>query len=245
MNSKSNSFKRFTFFAVIATVCIFNMTFCNAKTLDFSGMTWTVKSGRGGPGPCNWSENNAWVDSSGQLHLKISKSTDGKWYCGEVFTPGNIGFGEYEWFVIGRVDNFDKNVVLGLFPYGGPDGQNEIDIEMAKWGKNGNRTGNFTVYPAKSGINYTTKTFMFTLSGDYTTHRFNWQSKSVYFQMLNGHRTDNKNQISNWNFVPANYLDYIPQEPMPLHLNLWLRKGLAPSDGKEVEIIIKSFTYTK
>ena len=63
--------------------------------------------------------------------------------------------------------------------------------------------------------------------------------------MLNGHRTDNNNQISYCNFAPANYLDYIPQDPMPLHLNLWLRKGLAPSDGKEVEIIIKSFTYTK
>jgi hypothetical protein len=135
MNSKCNFFKKFTIYAVSVAVCICTLNFCNAKTLDFSGMTWTVKSGRGGPGPCNWSENNAWVDSSGQLHLKISKATDGKWYCGEVYTPGNLGFGEYEWFVIGRMDNFDKNIVLGLFPYGGPDGQNEIDIEMAKWGR--------------------------------------------------------------------------------------------------------------
>ncbi len=230
--------------AVVIAACLLSVPVCNAKSLNFSGRTWIVKSGMGGPGPCNWSEDNAWVDSTGQLHLKISMA-NGKWYCGEVYTTENLGFGTYKWYVTGRVDKLDKNVVLGLFPYSGPDGQNEIDIEMAKWEDPANPMGNFTVYPAKRGRSYTTKTFSFTLVGDSTTHMFNWQSKSVYFQMFNGHRTDNKHKISDWNFVPANYLNYIPQQAMPLHLNLWLRKGLAPSDGQEVEIIIERFFYTK
>ena len=77
--------------------------------------------------------------------------TEGKWYCAEVFSNDKLGFGRYEWYVIGRVDKLDKNVVLGLFPYLGPAGRNEIDIEMAARGKANNDRGNFTVWPAKKG----------------------------------------------------------------------------------------------
>jgi hypothetical protein len=31
---------------------------------------------------------------------------------------------------------------------------------------------------------------------------------------------------------------------MPIHMNLWLYDGNAPSDGKEVEVIIHNFKYT-
>jgi len=228
---------------MLVLVCVF--VFAGAKTLKFAGYDWTVRpSGNGGPGPNDWSENNAWVDSSEQLHLKITKS-NGKWYCADVSTTQRLGFGQYQWYVIGRVDELDKNVVFGLFPYLGPDGQNEIDIEMAKWGDATAKMGNFTVHPAKKGLSNNTETFPISLNGDYTTHCFNWQSKTVFFQMLHGHRSDNKNEIYNWNFNPAQYLDYIPQQPMPVHMNLWLHKGLAPSDGKEVEIVIKSFQYKK
>ena len=225
---------------------IFGATICDAKTFTFADRTWTVRpNGDGGPGPNHWSENNAWVDTSGQLHLTISK-INRKWYCAEVFSNEKLGFGHYQWQVIGRVDKLDKNVVLGLFPYLGPSGRNEIDIEMAKWGKVNNKMGNFTVWPAKSGTpKNTNKRFSFSLNGDYTTHRFNWQSTSIFFQMLHGHRTDNNHEIAHWNFKPDHYLEEIPQQAMPVHMNLWLFKGSAPSDGNEVEIIIKSFRYSK
>jgi hypothetical protein len=224
---------------------VLNASICNAKTLNFAGRTWVIRAnGNGGPGPNNWSENNAWIDSSGQLHLKISKSND-KWYCAEVYTTESLSFGKYQWFVIGRVDKFDKNVVLGLFPYLGPAGQNEIDIEIAKWGHPTANMGSFNVWPAKKGFRNNKQQFAVDLNGDYTTHRFNWQSESVFFQMLNGHRNDDLYEISNWLFKPVRYLDYIPQTSMPVHMNLWLFKGLAPSDDMEVEIIIKSFQYSK
>ena len=50
----------------------FSVTNANAKTLTFAGEQWVVKNGVAAPGPNNWSEDNAWVDSLGQLHLKIS-----------------------------------------------------------------------------------------------------------------------------------------------------------------------------
>src|SRR3954463_15767795 len=109
-----------------------------AATLHFAGYDWTVKSGNGlGPGPCDWSESNAWVDETGALHLKISH-TGGTWSCAEVETTQSLGFGRYQWWVIGEVDKLDANVVLGLFNYPtpdvGPDGPHEIDIAVPRWG---------------------------------------------------------------------------------------------------------------
>ncbi len=230
---------------LVLAVLAFEASLCEAKTLVFAGRTWTVKSGSEvGPGPNNWSENNAWVDSMGQLHLKISLVA-GKWYCAEVYSNDRLGFGKYQWYVVGRVDKFDKNTVLGLFPYLGPDGQNEMDIEMAKWGNAESNVGNFTVYPPKSGLSSNTKTFPVKLSGDFTTHRFDWQSKTVLFQMLHGHRSDNNHELARWNFAPFRYQDYIPQATMKTHMNLWLFKGRAPSDQKPAEVIIRSFQHNR
>jgi hypothetical protein len=220
-----------------------------AGTLTFAGRSWTVRpTGDGSPGPRNypnhWCEENAWVDASGQLHLKISKIA-GKWCCAEVWSDERLGFGRYEWHVIGRIDKLDRNIVLGLFPYLGPVRRNEIDIETAAWGKVNDMEENFTVWPAKEGLPKKSKRFPFSPGGDYTTHRLIWQSTSVFFQMLHGHRTDNENEIAHWDFQPARYLDEIPQEPMSTRMNLWLFKGSPPSDGKEGEVIIRSFRYNR
>lgn len=33
-------------------------------------------------------------------------------------------------------------------------------------------------------------------------------------------------------------------KPLPVHMNLWLVNGQAPTNGQEVEIVIRKFTYT-
>jgi len=191
-----------TLVGMVCAIFISGVHVSEAKSLTFAGRSWTVRpTGDGSPGPRNypnhWSDNNAWVDASGQLHLKISKK-GGKWYCAEVCSDDELGFGRYEWYVTGRIDELDRNVVLGLFPYMGPAGRNEIDIETAAWGKVNGTRGNFTVWPAKGGLPKSSKRFSFSLNGDQTTHRLNWQRVSVFFQMLQGHRTDNDNEIANW-----------------------------------------------
>lgn len=224
----------------------------SGQTINFAGREWNVRPTSNGkpPGNNNWLENNAWVDSLDQLHLKISYSqTENKWYCAEVISKDSLSFGTYQWNVVGRIDSFDKNIVLGFFQYGGPDGQNEIDIEMAKFDNESSEAGNFTVYPSKSGLEYSSQKFAIRLSGSYTTQRYKWKSDSVIFQTLAGHRDDNVNEISKWEFIPTsniastNYNDLIPQLPMPVFINFWLRSGQAPTNGQEAEVIIKSFNY--
>src|ERR1700722_197489 len=122
-----------------------------ATPFVWKGHTWKVTSG-GMAGVADGSPNNVSIDGSGYLHLKIT-STAGTWTASELFTTDDLGFGTYQWQVDGPIDVYDKNVVLGLFPYGpaagiGADGTNEIDIEYARWGQPSGPNGDWTDYPA-------------------------------------------------------------------------------------------------
>jgi hypothetical protein len=65
--------------------------FCTqAGEILFGGYTWTVRSGHGGPGPNAWEASNVWLDSSTNLHLKISQH-DGKWSCAEITMRQRLG----------------------------------------------------------------------------------------------------------------------------------------------------------
>jgi hypothetical protein len=127
-----------------------------AKEIQFGGYTWTVRSGRGGPGPNVWDESNVWLDSSTNLHLKISQR-DGKWSCAEITMRKRLGFGRYQFQLSGRIDRFDDNVVLGLFNYPtgdvGPGATHEIDIEfIGKTNKIKKHIRHFFAYPLKLPI---------------------------------------------------------------------------------------------
>jgi hypothetical protein len=217
------------------------------KDIDFGGYTWTVRSGRGGPGPNAWDENNVWLDATTNLHLKISQR-QGKWSCAEVTMRKRLGFGHYQFQVVGRLDQLDANVVLGLFNYPtsdvGPGATHEIDIEFARWGNDNNPMGNYTVWPVEKSLKQISRSFPFTMADDKTTHRFFWSGKRVRFQSLRGHGNDDGEQIHSWIYSPDEPTRHISQQPMPIHINLWLFKGLAPKNGQEVEVIIHRFTFT-
>lgn len=213
-----------------------------ASTISFSGYTWQVRDqGSSGPGPNYWSGNNVWVDSNGWLHLKITKdAATGRWYCAEVISNQTFGYGSYIWEVEGAVDKLDKNIVLGLFNYkSGDNGHHEIDIEFARWGNNAWHNYNYTVYPA-TGSGSVSHTNELTLNGTYTTHKFYRNSTSVSYRGYHGFTTDNANSFFPWT-TPAGF--NVSTLSLPVHMNLWLFNGLAPSNAAEVEIIIHSFKF--
>jgi hypothetical protein len=219
-----------------------------AKTVVFAGHTWTVKSGLGiGPGPNDWSADNVWVDKLGALHLRLTHR-NGRWQCAELITNDRLGFGQYQFWVVGRIDKLDPNVVLGLFSYPtadvGPDGTNEIDIEFAKWGRADAPALNYTVWPVKKALGSSHSRYPIELTGTYTTHRFYWSPTEVSFQSLHGHYDNNTNQFAQWLFQPNDAALRIGRQPMPLDINLWLFHGQPPADGREVEFVIRSFKFT-
>ena len=149
-----------------------------------------------------------------------------------------LGFGRYQFWVIGAIDQLDPNVVFGLFNYPtpdvGPDGTNEIDIEFARWGNRKAPNANYTVYPAKTGFDRAHACFSMELNGDYTTHRFGWSSTSVAFQSLHGHRDDGFGEFAAWVYEPRDPVDHIGNQPLPVQINLCCSTATYP------EIISKS-----
>jgi hypothetical protein len=219
-----------------------------AASLSFSGYTWIVRpTGKGGPGPNDWSQENAFVDTNGWLHLRLTKQKD-RWHCSEVYTQERLGFGRYEFWLVGRLDQLDQNVVLGLFNYPpsdvGPDGTHEIDIEFAQWGNASAPIGNYTVWPVKTSVKRESKLFSFVLNSDFSTHRFTWSPTNIVFQSEHGHAQEKSASFAHWVYQPADAAARVSQKAMPVHLNLWCFNGRPPTNGQPVELIVRAFKFT-
>jgi len=218
-----------------------------AVTLSWKGHTWQVTSG-GMAGVCQGDPNNVTVDAAGYLHLKISRNNN-TWSAAELFTTDKLGFGTYQWQVDGPIDTFDKNVVLGLFPYGpaagiGADGTNEIDIEYSRWGQANGPNGDWTNYPA-SGSTIGEMSYTFSLGGaTLSTSRFTWTTTSITDFLFAGLQPidGTAGLIKTWTYAPSNPSVNIPQQALPLGMNLWCF-STPPSDGNPVEIVIRDFSF--
>jgi hypothetical protein len=218
-----------------------------AKPISFGGYTWTVRpNGDGLPGPSHWRAANAFLDTDGALHLKLTHK--GKtWYSVELQTVESLGFGTYQFWVDTRVDNFDPNVVFAMFNYpvdSSLDGTNEIDMEFGKWGDPKAHALDYVVYPAKAGKSASGWDFKVKDTSAENTHRFTWTPTGVKLESLAGHQNGTTGRYAIWSFKPDKPKTLVPQKPMPVHINLWLSGGAAPTDGKDVEVVIRRFDFT-
>lgn len=208
--------------------------------VSFSGRSWTVKSSAGlvGPGPNFFSSSpeNVWVDSAGQLHLRITYR-NGQWLSAEVILDQSLGYGTYDFSIASAVGSLDPNVVLGLFTWNDDPAYNhrEIDIEFAKWGNAANSTNaQYVVQPYTRAGNI--QRFVQPAMTTPSTHSFSWARKSVVFasKSQNG-------PIASWKYTG-------PSIPRPggenARINLWLEGGKAPQNGTEVEVVVSRFTFT-
>ena len=230
----------------LAIACLLTAQPASAADIDWKGYTWSVTNG-GMAGVAAGSPANVSIDANGYLHLQIRKNGD-TWTAAEIFTTTRLGFGTYQWQVDGPIDTLDKNVVLGLFPYGpaagiGDDGTNEIDIEYSRWGQENGPNGDWTNYPA-SGTTVGERSYSFSLSGGtLSTSRFIWTSTSIEDFLLGGLEppSSTKSLLETWKYSPNNPKTNIPQQALPLGMNLWCYA--IPSDGKNVEIVVRDFQF--
>lgn len=217
-------------------VLIFSIT--EARTIDLVGREWVVKTGYGGPGPNYWSdsEENVWIDGEGWLHLKI-RYVSGIWYCSEVYTTEFTQYGKHRFYIIDRLDSLDRNVVFAPFIYS--NDTTEVDIEFSEWGMiipwyN----AQYVVQPGYHSGNV--ERYWIELSGDYTTHYMNWQPDSIRFKSIHGHYEEPPTPdflIHKWLYTGGDIP--LQEESLRVHINLWLYQGNPPSNGQEVEVIVK------
>jgi hypothetical protein len=204
----------------------YQAVFLQKSGFFFSGYQWEVRSWNGAPGPNHWSQDNVWIED-GNLHLKISRDSNGIWRCAELHTINSFGDGTYEFKIAGPIDQLDKNVVLGLFQYprNKTDGTHEIDIEISRWGWNNPHNLIYVVYDSNTPFQKQKKEFNFSVTNDYTIHRFTRRGSQVEFS--SGEHS--------WIVNNASTID------MPVHINLWLYETKPPVN--EIEVVISEFNY--
>ena len=234
-----NTYKRYLI-CMIMVLAITNPLW--ARTITFAGYEWTVRSAYGGPGPNHFSDSTeeVWVDSNGYLHMEINYRS-GKWYCSAVSLGSSLGYGTNVFVVDGRVDLLDKNIVLGLYTY--ETDTREIDIEYARWGNVNNDPGQYVVQPGWETGNRYRFDLDFSMGTDVTTNLFDWQEDAISFKSYYGAYTPTpaaEDMIASWVYFGD---DNPPVGGELLRMNFWLRKGLAPSDGQNAEIVIRDFKF--
>jgi len=210
------------------------------RNISFADREWTVRDWYGNPGSnfwCNGNEN-VWVDGNGWLHLKITHVYN-TWYCSEITTEMTTNeytrYGMHRFYIIGRLDSLDKNVVFSPYIY--RDNVTEVDIEFAKWGWDNPYDSWYVVQP---GVPGNKDSFAIELTETYSTHYFDWQEDSIRFKSIHGHYTEPPNPgflIHEWVYTGGD----IPSEEEHLYIliNLYLNNGNPPSDTQEVEMIVK------
>lgn len=215
------------------------------RTLQFSGYTWGVKASAApvGPGPNYFSDlgSDVFVDSSGRLHLKIVQR-DGHWYSTEIVHTQSMGYGTYTFELASRVDQLDPNVVLGLFTWDDLAPQShyrEIDIEFSRWGALQNQNSQYVVQPYHVEGNF--HRFDTILQSSLSTHLFEWRKERIDFASYQGSPGDPGDEIETWSYTGAGISSPGLENT---RLNLWLINGNAPSDGKEVEVVVEAFRFT-
>ncbi len=215
------------------------------RTIRFAREEWAVKSSphRWGPGPNYFSdsEKNVSVDPQGRLHLRITHR-DGKWQCAEVVSERTFGYGTYRFVLDCPVDDLDRNVVLGLFTWSDDPAyaHREIDVEFSRWGDPENDNAQFVVQPYQApGHIYR---FQWPTGLRWSTHSFTWLRDAVSFRSERGESSkpeDPSAVIQQWV-----YLKDVPQTgDENARINLWLMGGKPPSNGKEVEVVVRDFQF--
>ncbi len=218
----------------------------STRWINFSGYDFWVKTGSGmlGPGPNYFSDstNNVWLDAQGQLHLKIT-NTSNEWQCAEIASARTFGYGSYRFELVSDVNAIDLNSVLGLFTYGDDPSyaHREIDVECSRWA-NGSDVNNaqFVVQPYDTPGHWARYPVPAGLSD--TTQLFTWETNKVTFQSQRGSYSPNPspgNLVTNWVYT----LDVPQTGDEIVHLNLWLYNTVPPVGNAPVEFVVRSFQF--
>jgi hypothetical protein len=237
----------------------------------FSGYQWKYKNATNpvGPGPNRFSGTNdfAWVDANGHLHLKIAKKNN-LWTCSEVISTRVFDYGTYIMTCESDVSTFNENAVFGFFTWDNysfqTQGNSEIDVEFSRWGNaNDSNLISYSAQPVwfSTPGPYAERTYHPKVATKYMkqpmTYMMKWTPDSVHWESYEGRNYPGTNKVSEWSFdknnIPRKKIEGnltsdpiiipAPSDSTNVRFNFWLLNGKAPSNNAEHEIIVSNFKY--
>jgi hypothetical protein len=156
------------------------------KALKFSGYDWdvrTIQSDRGGANH-PYTADNAWTDSTGALHLRISKVKD-TWSCAEVVLNRSLGYGTYV-LVVRDTSHLEPAAVLSMTTFdewGGDQYYREMDVEVSRWGDTASKkNAQYVVEPYYHPGNI----YQFVVPPGTLTYSMQWEAGRARFTTLQG-----------------------------------------------------------
>ena len=208
------------------------------KTIQFAGYGWQVRnvsSPRGGTNNI-YSNDNAWTDADGFLHLRIAKN-GGEWSCAEVKLSRSLGYGTYL-FVVRDVSQLEPAAVLSIFTWDEADsGQNhrEMNIELARWGDPASKNAQFVVQPYYVPANVV----RFDVPAGALTHSLKWEAGQATFETVRGRAGNSSGLVAQHTFTTG--------VPTPggesIHLDLYVFGNAKNPLQKDVEVVIEKFEF--
>lgn len=211
----------------------------SSPTLHFSGYDWKVRilpSDRGGAAN-PYSAKNAWTDSRGMLHMRVSRGLEG-WECSEIQLERSLGYGSYV-FVVKGVANLEPASVLGFFTWDDQEleeNHREIDIEISRWGDPASKNSQFTIQPYYVPVNVV----RYMSPPGQITYSFRWEPGRVAFKaqqgdgIRGGGPTISEHVFSSG--VPA-------PGGEALHINLYVYGKTRTPQRNDTEVVIEKFEY--
>jgi hypothetical protein len=207
-----------------------------AKTIKWSGYTWSVRTGTGGPGAGNvWSDRNATVKNGNLLLNIVPRGT--AWTSVELTSTRTVGFGRYRWVINSDLSKASPASVLGLFTYSPQmsPGFGEQDFEFTQaWSAPPSlSTGWFVSWRAPTSR--AAANFDLPSAAPYTA-TITWLRGSISFRLTDRYGRAVFSRTVKTPLAPKG---------LRVHMNYWIsdQAGIT-APGATPQMSLRSFTYT-
>jgi hypothetical protein len=184
--------------------------------------------------------SNAWTDSEGALHLRMT-GEPGKWTCAQVILTRSLGYGTYR-LVVRDVSNLDPAAVFAMYTLSdaGAASANrnprEWNIEFSRWGDPAGKNARFLLQPSYVGQN----TVWFDAPKGVATHEVHWESGSVRMRTLLGSGVSSSHPVASQHVFTSS-IPVPGDEKFRTHLYDFQRGPQRLQRG--AEIVVERFEY--
>ncbi len=180
----------------VATAAGVSATRAMHRTLQFSGYEWNVRASPSARGGNNiYDPANAWTDSDGALHLRLT-GEPGKWSCAQVLLTRSLGYGTYR-IVVRDTSSLDPAAVLAMYTLSDAGAAatdrnpREWDVEISRWGEPGAKNARFLLQPSYVGQN----TVSFDAPSGVLTHQVRWEPGSLHVTTSRGAASEDSQPV--------------------------------------------------
>lgn len=209
------------------------------KTVHFSGYDWTVReadSNRGGEDNA-YDPANVSVDGKGYLHLRMQER-NGRWSCAELWLNQSLGYGSYR-FVIEDIAHLGPSAVVGMYTWDDVRSfnfQNELDIELSRWGNPGNKNAQYVVQPFYVPENVS----RFEAPPGVVSYMFRWEAGKASFQTIRGSTVSPDAKVVSEHVFTSGIPTPAAEK---VHIDLYDYHYSKSASQQPAEVVIEKFEY--